>query len=103
MAGRPKVLTPQASPRDRFGAELRRWREHRGLSQCRLAELVLHSEETVAKVERAQRWPTSALTARCDEALATEGALMRLWPEVEEQRIASDGRRLRRDARNGRT
>lgn len=96
MAGHPKTLTPEVSPRHRFGAELRRWRELRCLSQRRLAELVLHSEETVAKVERAERWPSRSLATGCDDALHTGGVLQRLWPAVEEQRVASD-RRYRRN------
>jgi len=100
MAARSKALTPEASDRHRFGAELRRWREHRRLSQRRLAELVLHSEETVAKVERAERWPSQALAVLCDDALGTDGALMRLWAPVERQRIASDGRYQRRHQRD---
>jgi len=95
MATPPKALTPEASPRHRFGAELQRWRELRGLSQRRVAELVLHSEETVGKVERAERWPTKGFTKRCDVTLGTDGALMDLWPDVEQQRVACDGRRRR--------
>jgi transcriptional regulator with XRE-family HTH domain len=38
--------------RDRFGAELRRWRLARGLTQRGLAGLIWHSQELVAKVER---------------------------------------------------
>jgi hypothetical protein len=60
-----------------------------------VAELVLHSEETVGKVERAERWPTKGFTKRCDVALDTAEALMRLWPDVEQQRLACDGRRRR--------
>src|SRR6266702_1610384 len=80
MATPPKALTPEASPRHRFGAELRRWRELRGLSQRRVAELVLHSEETVGKVERAERWPTTGFTKRCDVPLgARDGGTCRNW------------------------
>lgn len=95
MTGRGRRLTPEASPRHRFGAEVRRWRERRGLSQRALAELVWHSEETVAKIEKAERWPSRDLAHRCDEVLDTGGFLLAAWPEVEQQRLASDGRRQR--------
>jgi len=96
MAGRARRLTPEASPRHWFGAEVRRWREGRGLSQRALARLIWHSEETVAKVEKAERWPSRDLAHRCDEVLDTGGVLLSAWPEVEQQRLANDGRRQRR-------
>jgi transcriptional regulator with XRE-family HTH domain len=100
MAARLKPLAPDTSPRNKFGAELRRWRERRGLSQRRLADTVLHSEETVSKVERAERWPTKALAQRCDRALATGGVLVAMWPTVEEQRLSTDGRHRRNGQRS---
>jgi transcriptional regulator with XRE-family HTH domain len=93
MGRRPRGLTPEASARDRFGAELRRWRTKRGLTQRQLAALVWHSQELVSKVEKGQRWATRDLAARCDAALRTDGVLAGLWPEVEQQRLASDRRR----------
>jgi transcriptional regulator with XRE-family HTH domain len=102
MAGRTKALTPEVSPRHWFGAELRRWRQLRGLSQRGLAALVLHSEETVAKVERAERWPSQAFAVGCDDALRAEGALVGLWPAVEQLRLASDRRYRRHRADHGR-
>ena len=41
---------------------------------------MLHSGDTIGKVEKAQRWPSSELADRCDVALRTDGALARLWP-----------------------
>lgn len=95
MAVRPRRLTPEASLRHWFGAEVRRWRERRGLSQRALARLAWHSEETIAKVEKAERWPSRDLAHRCDEALGAGGVLIAAWPEVERQRLASDRRRRR--------
>jgi transcriptional regulator with XRE-family HTH domain len=94
MGRRARVLTPEASARDRFGAELRRWRTERGLTQRELAVLTRYSQELVSKVEKAERWATWYLATRCDAALRTGGVLTGLWPEVEQQRLASD-RRLR--------
>lgn len=93
MGRRPKALTPEASPRDRFGAELRRWRTARGLTQRELATLTWHSQEFLSKVEKGQRWATWYLATRCDAALCTGGVLAALWPAVEQQRVASDRRR----------
>jgi transcriptional regulator with XRE-family HTH domain len=93
MGRRPKALEPDASARDRFGAELRRWRTQRSLTQRELAVLVWHSQELVSKVEKGQRWPSWDLASRCDTALGTGGVLARLWPAVERQRLASDRRR----------
>ena len=78
--------------RDRFGAELRRWRLARGLTQRGLAGLIWHSQELVAKVEKAERWPSWYLATQCDVALRTGGLLAGLWPAVERQRLVS-GRR----------
>jgi transcriptional regulator with XRE-family HTH domain len=94
MGRRARVLTPEASARDRFRAELRRWRTERGLTQRELAVLTRYSQELVSKVEKAERWATWYLVTRCDAALRTGGVLAGLWPEVERQRLASD-RRLR--------
>ena len=89
MGRRPRDLTPEASVRDRFGAELRRWRLARGLTQRGLAGLIWHSQELVAKVEKAERWPSWYLARHCDAALRTGGLLAGLWPAVERQRLAS--------------
>ncbi len=95
MGRHPRALTPQASARDRFGAELRHWRTARGLTQRELAMLVWHSQEFVSKVEKGQRWATWYLATRCDAALRTDGVLAGLWPAVDRQRLASDRRRRR--------
>ncbi len=92
--GRPaRALTPDVSAGHRFGAELRRWRTDRGLTQQALGALVWHSAESVAKVEKGQRWPSHDFTRRCERVLGAGGALMTLWPAVERQRLACDGRR----------
>jgi ribosome-binding protein aMBF1 (putative translation factor) len=93
MGRRPRTLTPEVSARHHFGAELRRWRTERGLTQHELAQMIWHSQEFVAKVEKGERWPTWYLASQCDTALATGGVLARLWPAVERQHRASDRRR----------
>ncbi len=96
MGRRARALTPHASVRDRFGAELRRWRVARRLTQQALASLVWQSPETVAKVEKGERWPSRDLAERCDRVLRTGGTLVALWPAVERQRLACDRRRRSR-------
>jgi transcriptional regulator with XRE-family HTH domain len=93
MGRRPRALTPEASARDRFGAELRRFRVARGLTQRELAAMIWLSQELVAKVEKGQRWASWYMATRCDAALRTGGVLARLWPAAERQRLMSDRRR----------
>jgi tRNA (Thr-GGU) A37 N-methylase/DNA-binding XRE family transcriptional regulator len=75
----PKPLNPQLSALDRFGAELRSWRERRGLSQAALARLVHVHPDLIAKVEKAVRRPTRDLVVGCDTQLRAGGALLGLW------------------------
>ena len=86
MGQEPRDLSPHLSPRHFFGAELRHWRELHDLSQDHLGRLVHASGDTIGKIEKAQRWPPEGLAEACDEALATGGALARLWPLVDAQR-----------------
>ncbi|MFY1671257.1 helix-turn-helix transcriptional regulator [Plantactinospora sp. WMMB334] len=95
MARPLKALTPERSPRDRFGARLRDLRVRKRLSQNALARLIRHSPEIVGAVERAERWPTQELARRCDDVLGAGGELLNLWPVVDKMREASDGRRRR--------
>jgi hypothetical protein len=87
MAQIPRDLTPDRDPWHFFGAELRHWRDLRGLSQARLGREVHVSGDEVAKVEKAVRWPPPGLAEQCDRVLDTGGVLSRLWPLVERQRL----------------
>src|SRR5438067_6268111 len=82
----PKSLDPSLSARHRFGADLRQWRERRGLSQAALARLVHVSPDLIAKVEKADRRPAHELTETCDRILAANGALAGLWTQMERER-----------------
>jgi transcriptional regulator with XRE-family HTH domain len=86
MSQSPKELTPYESVQHFFGAELRRWRELRGLSQQTLGQQVNFDASLIGKVEKAERMPSRALAEACDRALETDGALARLWPLVERER-----------------
>jgi transcriptional regulator with XRE-family HTH domain len=87
MAQTPRALEPYSSLRHFFGAELRRWRTVRGLSQDEVGRRTHHSGDLIGKVEKAERRPTIELAASCDHVLATDGALSRLMGLV----LAQDG------------
>jgi DNA-binding XRE family transcriptional regulator len=101
MGRRPRPLTPEASARHRFGAELQRLRLARGLTQHALGRLIWHSPEIVAKVEKGERWPSWDLASRCDTVLGAWGGLAKLWPDVERERLACDRRRKTDSTRTG--
>ncbi|MFI1282011.1 helix-turn-helix transcriptional regulator [Streptomyces sp. NPDC020858] len=85
--GRPlRKLTPYASTQHRFGAELRRFRKLRGMSQAELGLRIMHSGSTVSKVEKAERWPSREFAFRSDEVLRAEGSLTVLWIRAQEER-----------------
>ncbi len=81
-------LTPTASPRHFFGAELRFYRLRAGLSQYALAPRVLSSAAMLGKIENATRYPTLDLAERCDVVLECGGALVRLFGLLDAHREA---------------
>ncbi len=86
MGRPPRELTPLESALHFFGAELRHWRTMRELSQAGLGQQTHDSGALISKVEKGERFPSLAFARRLDEALATGGALERLWPHVEHER-----------------
>ncbi len=72
-----------------FGAELRHWREHRGLSQAELAAAIHVSPDLIRKVEHAERWPTATFAVACDGQLQSHGVLVRLQQLVESERVSA--------------
>ena len=89
--GRPgRDLTPEVSAAHRLGAELRRWRAERGLTQGQLGELLHHSAALIGKIEKADRRASRDLCRRADEALATGGRLTRLWLAAAQQTARED-------------
>lgn len=82
MSQAPRQLLPSRSAADYFGAQLRHWRQLRGLSQQQLGRLTLHSGSLICKVEKAERTPPPDLARRCDDVLQTGGALQRLNPRA---------------------
>ncbi|MEV6929637.1 helix-turn-helix transcriptional regulator [Dactylosporangium sp. NPDC051485] len=86
MGQAARLLTPDVSVHHRFGAELRRWRQQRGLSQNALGRLVHASGDLIGKIEKAERWPGAELARRCDHALDSGDALARLVPQLDQER-----------------
>jgi hypothetical protein len=86
VAARQRQLTPHASARHFFGAELRYWRSRHQLSQAQLGRQVFVSADLIRKVELAERFPSLELTRECDHVLQTGGVLGRLLHLVEIER-----------------
>lgn len=83
MAQTPSTLTPHASPRHFLGAELRSWRQRRGLSLVALGRAVYTGPDLLRKIEKAARAPSAELIRRCDDELEAGGALVRLLSFVD--------------------
>ncbi|AKH84098.1 DNA-binding protein [Streptomyces sp. CNQ-509] len=79
MAQRPRELTPDRSARHLFGFEMRRCREHAGMSLEGLAEVVKYSRSHLARIEVAAYMPPPDLAAALDAAFGTDGIFQRLY------------------------
>lgn len=101
MGRAPKDLTPSTSPLHYFGAEVRRLRQQRGLSQSEFAQLILQGKDLVRKIEAADRLPSHDFVESCDMALGAAGALLRLWPMLERERLVRLSRDPVRPGRGG--
>ncbi|MCC3770129.1 helix-turn-helix transcriptional regulator [Streptomyces sp. UNOC14_S4] len=66
-----------------FGMLLKHFREAAGLRQEDLALGVPCDRSLIARVEAGTRTPRENLVKRCDDLLPTEGALYRLWVEID--------------------
>lgn len=81
MAG--SDLDPAASPLALFGAELRRLREQKGVTQEQIAEFCHVSKSLVSQIENAKRNPSWELTEEVEKFLGLKGQeLTRLLPLV---------------------
>lgn len=86
MGQQRKVLTPERSPLDLLGAELRANRDRKQLSLASLGARVRYNAGYLGRVERGVQLPTLELMKVCDAELEAGGELVRLW------RIANQGR-----------
>jgi transcriptional regulator with XRE-family HTH domain/tetratricopeptide (TPR) repeat protein len=100
MGQLPRTLNPSASARAGFGAQLRSWREHSGLSQAELGRLVHVSGDLIGKLEKAQRRPLPDLVSRLDQALAADGGLRDAFATLQAQE-PSTGRASGQSRRSG--
>lgn len=97
MGQSPRALEPARSVMHYFGAEVRRHRTDADLSQADLGRLLFVHKDLVRKIEAADRMPSEELVNRCDKIFGADGALQRLWPMLERERIL----RLARDSGTG--
>ncbi|WP_033212680.1 helix-turn-helix domain-containing protein [Kitasatospora phosalacinea] len=77
-----KPLTPEASPRDAFGAELRRTREELGISQSQLAARAGYSPGHISAVETGRKPPTLPLARKFDQVLEAGKKFSNLFLDV---------------------
>lgn len=78
MPQRPRDLHPERSARERLGAEIRRWRVLRRLSQDQLGARVHISGDLISKLEKGQRVCKQQYAADMDAVLETGGAISAL-------------------------
>jgi peptide deformylase len=64
---------------DEFVAELKRWRDVRGMSQTRLAALVGYTPSYISKVEGGLQRPSREFAEKADEHLRAGGAIRRAF------------------------
>lgn len=84
--GQPrKKLTPERSPMHLWGAELRAWRDRRGLSLSRMGQLIRYNPSYLARIERGERKPPRELAEAVDRELNASGALTRLWDLIDDK------------------
>lgn len=73
---RPARGDQPAPGRDRFGRELKRWRERAGLTQVQLAGRLGYDNTHLSKIENGDRLPHIDLASRADNLLCADGALL---------------------------
>ena len=93
-----RPLQPNRSAVDWFGAEIRYWRELRGLTPKQLGDLVGLSADAVEKIEKGDRLLSAEHAGKMDQELRTGGVLARFRPfakaEADKRRIEADRRRI---------
>ncbi|WP_373320711.1 helix-turn-helix domain-containing protein [Rhizocola hellebori] len=92
MPNHLKPLTPEASARHRFGAEVRRHRLAAGMTMLRLAWHARLHRTIVSRIECATRYPSEAFATLCDELFKTGDHFARLYAALQAER-PPDGRR----------
>ncbi|MFG2328281.1 peptide deformylase [Streptomyces sp. NPDC048604] len=83
----------ELGPAEEFVAELKRWRDVRGLSQSALSQLVGYTPSYISKVEGQQQRPSREFAASADEALHAGGAIRRAYQALH-AKPRPEGRRM---------
>ena len=78
-----KVLDPGRSAAALWGSELRHYRQAAKLSQPDLAQKIYCSRQLIGAMETGDRVPERTRVRECDDALATGGALQRLYKKLQ--------------------
>jgi transcriptional regulator with XRE-family HTH domain len=86
MGQTPKQLQPARSVLHFLGAEVRRLRLARDMSQADLGTALFVHKDLVRKIESAERIPTDDLVDACDRVLGADGELRRLVPILHRER-----------------
>ncbi|BCJ76901.1 hypothetical protein CS0771_64450 [Catellatospora sp. IY07-71] len=81
MAQQPRALDPDASPRARFGAKLREARQAAQMSVSHLAAQIPVHPDSIAKYEKADRWPARGIAEKLDSVLQARGVLLAAWQD----------------------
>jgi transcriptional regulator with XRE-family HTH domain len=79
MGQEPKKLTPSKSAKDRFGSEVRRYRDLERISIAALANKIPYSASYIGDVERGDSGCVREFAEACDSVLNTREALQHLW------------------------
>ncbi len=86
MPFQARQIDPAGSAQAQLGAQLRRLRDERGLSQARLGQAIQYSPDLIRRVEATERFPAREFIEACDTALDAGGTLTQLWPAAEQER-----------------
>lgn len=83
-SGVPKGVSGESisSLLSHFGDEVRRYRLTAGLTQKELAGQMDCTSAAVGRIENAQQMPSRVFAQQADRLLATDGALVKLWPSL---------------------
>lgn len=76
-------MATQQQPNEAFIAELKRWRDVRGLSQTALAGRVGYTPSYISKVEGGRQHPSAGFAAAADRELRAGGAITRAYSDLE--------------------
>ncbi|MFF7411053.1 helix-turn-helix domain-containing protein [Streptomyces lydicus] len=85
MAHPARELDPACSARDLYGVELRRQRQHAGLSLDRLSDVVIYSKTHLHGVETGERLPLPPISEKLDLAFGTGELFQGLWGAIKRE------------------